>query len=202
MSETQRCRGLASSRSIEVCAAAWLVLCEGPGGRTGRDYHGGTRAGSPSLARGLLAATRVRGDIGRPYYVYSLTPKAQELFPKDYASLAQLLLEETLTLHGPEGLRSLLNSVSRRMAEKLLDQTQGKRAFAETARTGSLAWRDRHGSLDALRCEAHEGDYMLKAHTCPYFEVATQPSRNLRHGTGNDGRTAWAGRQMSSFPTA
>src|SRR5215210_7458549 len=71
------------------------------------------------LHEGFIQATRVRGEIGRPYYVYSLTPKAQELFPKDYATLAQMLLEETLALHGPEGLRMLLNRVSRRMAQKL-----------------------------------------------------------------------------------
>src|SRR3954470_3336227 len=73
------------------------------------------------LDEGFLQATRVRGDVGRPYYVYSLTIKAQELFPKDYAALAQLLLEETLAMHGPEGLRHLLNRVSRRMADKLSD---------------------------------------------------------------------------------
>src|SRR5215211_7241424 len=77
------------------------------------------------LDEGYLQATRVRGDVGRPYFVYSLTTKAQELFPKDYATLAGLLLEETLAMHGREGLRLLLNRVSRRMADKLYDQTQG-----------------------------------------------------------------------------
>src|SRR5437762_13146196 len=70
------------------------------------------------LLEGFLQATRVRGEIGRPYYVYSLTAKAQELFPKDYATLAVLLLEETLALHGQDGLRALLNRVSRSMAEQ------------------------------------------------------------------------------------
>src|SRR3954464_9250952 len=78
------------------------------------------------LHEGFLQATRVRGDIGRPYYVYSLTAKAQELFPKDYATLAQLLLEEPLAMNGPEGLRMLLNRVSRRMADKFAGQTQGR----------------------------------------------------------------------------
>src|SRR5438876_11012836 len=64
------------------------------------------------LREGFLQATRVRGDIGRPYYVYSLTAKAQDLFPKDYATLAQLLLQESLAIHGPERLRALLHTVS------------------------------------------------------------------------------------------
>src|SRR5947209_2987579 len=74
------------------------------------------------LREGFLQTTRVRGDVGRPYYVYSLAPKAQDLFPKDYATLAVLVLEETLALHGPEGLRSLLNRVSSRMADKFSDR--------------------------------------------------------------------------------
>src|SRR5438876_10312411 len=78
------------------------------------------------LHEGFLQATRVRGEVGRPYYVYSLTTKAQELFPKDYATLAMLLLEETLAIHGQDGLRALLNRVSRRMADKFAGQTQGK----------------------------------------------------------------------------
>src|SRR4051794_39789683 len=63
------------------------------------------------LREGFLQTTRVRGEIGRPYYVYSLTAKAQELFPKDYATLAVLMLEETLSMYGPDGLRTLLNRI-------------------------------------------------------------------------------------------
>src|SRR5438132_4665402 len=65
------------------------------------------------LHEGFLQATRVRGEVGRPYYVYSLTAKAQDLFPKDYATLAVLLLEETLATGGQEGLRAVLHRVNR-----------------------------------------------------------------------------------------
>src|SRR5881275_1598534 len=87
------------------------------------------------LHEGFLQATRVRGEVGRPYYVYSLTTKAQDLFPKDYATLAMLLLEETLAMHGQEGLRSLLNRVSRRMAEKYADELRDARRETRDAST-------------------------------------------------------------------
>src|SRR5690349_18475998 len=48
------------------------------------------------IAEDIIVARRVRGDVGRPFYVYSLTAKAQELFPKDYGELAHLLLQEIL----------------------------------------------------------------------------------------------------------
>src|SRR5436190_7958944 len=123
------------------------------------------------LHEGFLQATRVRGDVGRPYYVYSLTTKAQKLFPKDYAALAQLLLEETLAIHGPEGLRHLLNRVSRRMADKLSDQTQGKELSQKLL--GLVAALGETGMEVSMQpVEKHEGDFVLRTPTCPYFDVA------------------------------
>ncbi len=122
------------------------------------------------LREGFLQATRVRGDVGRPYYVYSLTAKAHELFPKDYATLALLLLEETLELNGQEGLRMLLNRVSRRLASKLTDQTPGKELSQKLlGLVGALG--ETGMDITMLPVEG-EGGFVLKAHSCPYFEVA------------------------------
>ncbi|MEO8288156.1 MAG: TrmB family transcriptional regulator [Chloroflexota bacterium] len=122
------------------------------------------------LREDFLQAIRVRGVIGRPYYVYSLTPKAQELFPKDYATLAQLLLEETLSMHGPEGLRALLNSVSRRMAEKLHDSTQVTELSQKLL--GLVASLGQTGMDVSMVTVENDGGFVLKAHSCPYFDVA------------------------------
>jgi DeoR family transcriptional regulator, suf operon transcriptional repressor len=123
------------------------------------------------LHEGFLQATRVRGDVGRPYYVYSLTTKAQELFPKDYATLAVLLLEETIAMHGPEGLRLLLNRVSNRMADKLADHTQGRELSQKLL--GLVAALGETGMEVSMQpVENREGDFVLRTPTCPYFEVA------------------------------
>ncbi len=122
------------------------------------------------LREGFLQATRVRGDIGRPFYVYSLTPEAQERFPKDYATLAQLLLEETLTMHGQEGLRALLNNVSRRMAQKLHDSTQVSELSQKLL--GLVASLGETGMDVSMVPVESNGGYVLKAHSCPYFDVA------------------------------
>lgn len=126
------------------------------------------------LHEGLIQATRVRGEVGRPYYVYALTSKAHELFPKDYATLAALLMEETLAMNGPEGLRMLLNRVSRRMGEKLQDSTQARElnhkllglvaALGETGMEISMQ--------PVAEGELPEGGFVLRSHSCPYFEVA------------------------------
>lgn len=123
------------------------------------------------LHEGFLQATRVRGDIGRPYYVYSLTAKAQDLFPKDYATLAVLLLEETLATHGQEGLRTLLNGVSRRMAGKFEDQTQGKELQQKLLGLVA-ALGDTGMEITMLPVAEPNGDFVLKTAICPYFDVA------------------------------
>lgn len=123
------------------------------------------------LHEGFLQATRVRGEIGRPYYVYSLTIKAQDLFPKDYAALAVLLLEETLAMNGPEGLRRLLNRVSRRMAEKFSDQTHGKE-LSQKLLGLVAALGDSGMEVSMLPMPGKEGDFVLRTPTCPYFDVA------------------------------
>jgi len=123
------------------------------------------------LREGFLQATRVRGEIGRPYYVYSLTPKAQELFPKDYATLALLLLEETLSIHGQEGLRMLLNRVSRRMADKFEGQAHGQELSQKLL--GLVAGLGDLGMEVSMLPVGEQGDdFILKTATCPYFEVA------------------------------
>lgn len=123
------------------------------------------------LREGFLQATRVRGEIGRPFYVYALTEKAQDLFPKDYATLAMLLLQETLALYGPEGLRQLLNRVSSRMAEKFADHTQGKE-LSQKLLGLVAALGDAGMEVSMLPVADKEGDFVLTTHTCPYFEVA------------------------------
>lgn len=126
------------------------------------------------LHEDFIQATRVRGEVGRPYYVYSLTSKAQELFPKDYATLAGLLMEETLAVHGPEGLRMLLNRVSRRLGEKLQGSTQDARELNGKllGLVAALGETGMEVSMQPVEGATGEGSFVLKSHSCPYFEVA------------------------------
>src|SRR5512140_657216 len=41
----------------------------------------------------LVKYEEVRGKVGRPYYVYSLTEEADALFPKTYHTLANRVLD-------------------------------------------------------------------------------------------------------------
>lgn len=125
------------------------------------------------LREDFLQATRVRGDVGRPYYVYSLTAKSQDLFPKDYATLAQLLLEETLEMHGAEGLRALLNRVSSRIASKLtVDPEASELSQKLLGLVASMGATGMEVSMVPVKSDEGVSGYVLKAHSCPYFDVA------------------------------
>jgi predicted ArsR family transcriptional regulator len=75
---------------------------------------------------GLVASRKARRATGRPHYLYSLTPKGEEMFPRRYDLLAQVLLDEIGDLQAadvdglsPEEKRSLL---IRRTADRLADR--------------------------------------------------------------------------------
>src|SRR3990172_4244076 len=47
---------------------------------------------------GLIQAEKVRRSTGRPHYLYTLTSKGEETFPRRYDLLAQILLDEVAIL--------------------------------------------------------------------------------------------------------
>lgn len=80
-----------------------------------------------SLERdGVIRSDKVRRSTGRPHFVYSLTPRGEEMFPRRYDLLAQILLEEAtlITATEIEGLdaaarrESLVYRIAGRLAER------------------------------------------------------------------------------------
>jgi predicted ArsR family transcriptional regulator len=74
---------------------------------------------------GIVAVDKVKRAMGRPHYLYSLTPKGEELFPRRYDLLAQIFLDEVGILEpadiaglSAEEKRSLLvHKAASRLAE-------------------------------------------------------------------------------------
>jgi predicted ArsR family transcriptional regulator len=121
---------------------------------------------------GLVEAAEERGHVGRPALVYRLTPEGDGLYPKMYDVLANALIEEVRGLLGPETLQKLLKNVAGRFSRQNLPRVEGKAAtdrLEETARImadgGNVV--DAHWSGD---------DYLIRKHTCPYWNVATRNS--------------------------
>ncbi len=117
---------------------------------------------------GLVAAREERGRVGRPTLVYSLTEKADSLFPRIYDLLASVMLDEIRASEGNEKLHQLLHRVALRLATPYLDQVNDKpleQRVAETVRImeeqGSLV---EHGEAG--------GEFRIDEFTCPFLSVA------------------------------
>ncbi|HLF79092.1 MAG TPA: DeoR family transcriptional regulator [Dehalococcoidia bacterium] len=83
---------------------------------------------------GLVRTEKAKRHTGRPHFVFSLTPKGEEMFPRRFDLFAQALLEEASNLTptdieslDPESQRSLLIQRSAdRLAERFRFQVTGK----------------------------------------------------------------------------
>jgi predicted ArsR family transcriptional regulator len=121
-------------------------------------------------ASGAIRADKVREGVGRPYYVYSVTPQAHNLFYRDYGDLTRLLLEEVTENQGPDALQAVLQRVGDRLADMYRDQIWG-RELSDRVR----AWvelLDQRGI--AVEIEKTKEGYVVREYGCPYQNVAVE----------------------------
>jgi predicted ArsR family transcriptional regulator len=121
-------------------------------------------------ANGAIRAEKVREGVGRPYYVYSLTPQAHNLFYKDYGDLAKLLLTEVGESQGSEVLQGVLRRVGSRMASLYKTQVEGQLLADRLAAWAELL--DQRGVTVEI-AQTDEG-YTLQEYGCPYQNVAIE----------------------------
>jgi predicted ArsR family transcriptional regulator len=121
---------------------------------------------------GLVLAREERGRVGRPTLVYTLTEKAEALFPSSYDELAIALLEEIRASEGSERLYQLLQRVAQRMAETFWERVQGKN-LAQRVKETALILQEQGCLVD---WEQRDGEFLLHEFTCPFSKVAKQDS--------------------------
>lgn len=116
----------------------------------------------------LVEAREERGRVGRPTLVYSLTEKADSLFPKSYDVLASVLLEEIRATEGNEKLHQMLHNVAQRLADPFSDRVKGKPLPDRVRETARIM--EEQGCL--VDCLEADGDYYIDEYTCPFPKVA------------------------------
>lgn len=127
---------------------------------------------------GVLAYRERRRRLGRPDYVFYLSPQGQEAQPKGYQRLAAMLVaaaqdvqENELFQAGGEGiLAALLKQAADDRAAAMRQQVSGP----------DLASR-LQGLVSVLNAEHFvaeasptDGGYQLRCHACPYLAVAQE----------------------------
>ena len=117
---------------------------------------------------GLVEAREERGRVGRPTLVYSLTDKADSLYPKRYDMLASVLLEEIRATDGNERLYQLLQKVASRLATPHMNKLEGRPLPERVAETARIM--EEQGCL--VDYAESGGDYFIDEYTCPFPKVA------------------------------
>src|SRR3979411_871594 len=100
--------------------------------------------------------------------LFSLTERADSVFPKRYGQLATMVLQEVQEMGGPEALDEVFSRVAARHASALQRDLTGL-PFDEKRR-GVVAWIGRAGPL-AEQTETPEG-VKVTIHNCPFRNTA------------------------------
>jgi DeoR family transcriptional regulator, suf operon transcriptional repressor len=120
------------------------------------------------LGEGLVGVREQRGTAGRPKHFYSVTPTAEDLFPKTYGDLTCELLDY-LTAEEPD------------MVEKLFDRRRERRVEAAESRLAGRSFPERVAELARILDEDgyladverdEDGTWYIVEHNCAILEVA------------------------------
>jgi predicted ArsR family transcriptional regulator len=160
-----------------------LVLLKRAGGATVEEAAGALSLASMTARQhlvglerdGLVVAEKVKRPTGRPHFIYKLTPKGEDMFPRRYDVLAKFLLEEVGNLSpadieglSPDEKRSLfLQRVADRIAEKHRAQLSGRELPDRVAATADL--------LQAIGGFAEwlpaDGGYEIRDYNCVFSRI-------------------------------
>ncbi len=117
---------------------------------------------------GLAQAQLVRQKMGRPTYVYTLTEQAQDLFPKNYHTLATQLLDAVHQTQGDGGVSNLFAARMGQLMQQYQPRMQGKN-LAE--RVKELAKIQDEAGYMAIWERTADG-FILKEQNCAIYRVA------------------------------
>jgi predicted ArsR family transcriptional regulator len=113
---------------------------------------------------------RHRNTPGRPQFVYSLTAKASDEFPKNYCDLAAKLLEEVKAVTPPHGVNLIFEGVANRLSATAPKLVPGEPVAERLER--AVTFLNDQGYVASWE-QTGEG-YLLHTCNCPYEGLAKQ----------------------------
>jgi len=117
---------------------------------------------------GLVTSASVHNKRGRPSLEFSLTDRADGVFPKRYGQLATMVLSELQAMAGPEVLDDLFRRIALRHSEIMREGMEGL-GFSEKL-DRLLGWINRAGTL--AEAEETEDGIRVSIHNCPFRNTA------------------------------
>lgn len=122
------------------------------------------RAHLLSLERdGLVHQSGTQPGVRKPHATYALTADAEQIFPKAYGPLVDLILTVFSRKLTPSELKTGMREVGRKVAEEHLSEVKGKTRQQRI----NAALRILSDLGGAARFEKSEGKHFIRGHGCP-----------------------------------
>src|SRR5690625_4999843 len=120
--------------------------------------------------QGFIRRKEIKQDIGRPYYIYTLTEKGHQTFPNQFEQLPLEILQDLEDSQGKRAVNALLKQRKSREVETF--QTElGDKSFDD--RIAAMAKiQDEKGYMIEYEKNA-AGDYDVKNYHCPIINIAS-----------------------------
>jgi len=120
---------------------------------------------------GLVESRMVRQSRGRPTYKYSLTAKAEGLFPSGFQNLAMDLLDAVYETSGHKGVMDLLTARNRKRMLRLKVRVENKDLKARVEEVSKIFSED--GYMTEWE-ELADGNFFIFQQHCALHDVANQ----------------------------
>lgn len=119
---------------------------------------------------GLVEFHREKKERGRPHHIYSLTDKANSLFPTTYANFAVGLMQEVEKFNGPGFINKVFRSRMKSQLQMYKERLDGKDLVDRIKELARI--RDEEGYMAC--CDENDTDYILIEHNCPIAVIAQE----------------------------
>jgi len=116
---------------------------------------------------GLVEERAVRRGPTKPTLEFSLTSKADALFPQQYDKMLAAVLREVKEQFGPPAVKQLFDRIARRSVERTKQRITATDAEGKVAQLTQVL-RERGVVAEYSLVD---GGFLLQEHTCPYSGV-------------------------------
>ena len=119
---------------------------------------------------GLVEERSVRRGPTKPTLEFSLTSKADSLFPQQYDKMLAAVLREVKELHGTPGVELIFDRIGKRAVERAKSKVTASDAEGRVAQLTQVL-RDQGVVAEYSLID---GGFLLQEHTCPYSGVVQE----------------------------
>jgi predicted ArsR family transcriptional regulator len=120
---------------------------------------------------GLVTERSVRRGPTKPTFEFSLTPRAETLFPQRYDRMLNAVLREVREAGGPEAVAAIFRGMGKRAAEKFQQRID---AGDSPGKVRELAELLHENGVEAEAGIASDGTLLLREHNCPFAEAVAE----------------------------